>query len=79
MGEDSTMKDWFKSLWEDIKDDPLGFTLECFLVLLAIFLIFALIVVIYGVCTGQVADNGDNDVHGIIPVPMGKSFIFIPY
>lgn len=71
------MKDWFWNLWQDIKDDPFGFILELIIVLL---LIFALLVLIgYGVRTGQLTSRGGKDVHGIRPMYIGKNLIFIPY
>ncbi len=73
------MKDWFWNLWQDIKDDPFGFILELLIVLLLIFALFVLIVLFYGVCTGQITSRGGKNVHGIKPMYIGKNLIFIPY
>lgn len=73
------MKDWLWNLWQDIKDDPFVFILELLIVLLLIFALFMLIVLFYSICTGQITSSSDKDVHGIMPMYIGKNVIFMPY
>ena len=79
MGEGTTMRDWFRDLWEDIKDDPVNFILGIFMWLIIISFIVFIIALLYCICTGKMTGGSDNDVHGMVPIPMGKSFIFLPY
>ena len=73
------MKNWFKDLWEDIKDDPGNFILDIFIWLINISLMVFIIALIYCVCTGKMIGGSDNDVHGMVPIPIGKSIVFLPY
>ena len=73
------MKDWFLNLWQDIKDDPFGFILELLFVLLLSSVLFALIVLFYGTCTGQITKRSYKSFHGLTPVYTGKYVILIPY
>ena len=73
------MKDWFLNLWQDIKEDPFGFIFELIFVLVFSSVLFALIVLFYGTCTGQITKRSYKSFHGLMPVYTGKYVILIPY